>query len=181
MKLPSRIVDISATLDNDTVLDPPFMRPKIEYHTHAETAPLMCEIFPGLRPQDLPEGEGWAIENVHIATHNGTHMDAPVHFQSKSVDGKPMMTIDQVPLDWFFRQGVKLDFRHLADGHVVTAAEVEAELKRIGHTLAPFDIVLVNTRAAKLHGHRRVFDCRDRHGPRGDALSDLARRPGCRH
>jgi hypothetical protein len=29
-----------------------------------------------------------------------------------------MMTIDQVPLDWFFRPGVKLDFRKMADGHV---------------------------------------------------------------
>ena len=101
MKLPARIVDISATLDNDTVLDPPFMRPKIEYHNHAETAPMLCEIFPGLRIEDLPEGEGWAIENVQLATHNGTHMDAPMHFQSHSIDGKAMMTIDQVPLDWF--------------------------------------------------------------------------------
>ena len=30
--------------------------------------------------------------------------------------------------------GVKLDFRHFADGYVATAADVEAELKRIGHT-----------------------------------------------
>jgi hypothetical protein len=28
MKLPSRIVDISVTLDNETVLDPPSMRPR---------------------------------------------------------------------------------------------------------------------------------------------------------
>ena len=35
---------------------------------------------------------------------------------------------------------------------VVTAAEVEAELRRIGHDLKPFDIVLVNTRAASCMG-----------------------------
>ena len=41
---------------------------------------------------------------------------------------------------------MKLDFRHLPDGHVVTAAEVEAELKRIAregrdvpHTFGSFD------------------------------------------
>ena len=39
MKLPSRMVDISVTLDNDTVLDPPFMRPKIEYHTGKQNGP----------------------------------------------------------------------------------------------------------------------------------------------
>ena len=31
-----------------------------------------------------------------------------------------------MPLEWCFQPGVKLDFRHLADGYVVTAADVEA-------------------------------------------------------
>jgi kynurenine formamidase len=51
-----------------------------------------------------------------------------------------------------FCPGVKLDFRALPDRHVVTAAEVEAELARIGHTLQPFDIVLVNTAAGARYG-----------------------------
>jgi len=152
MKLPSRVIDLSVPLDNETVLDPPFMRPKIRYETGKDTAPLLAQLFPGLKPEQLPDGEAWAIEHVTLATHNGTHMDAPYHFQSKSIRGEPMMTIDQVPLDWFFRPGVKLDFRAMPDGHVVTPAEVEAELKRIGHELKPFDIVLVNTRAASCIG-----------------------------
>jgi hypothetical protein len=49
MKLPSRMLDLSSPLDNDTVYDPPFMRPKIQYLSNAETAPLLLEIFPGLR------------------------------------------------------------------------------------------------------------------------------------
>lgn len=152
MQLPRRMLDLSTALDNETVLDHPFMRPKIEYRTNAENAPMLLEAFPGLRREDLPDGEGWAFELVQLTTHNGTHMDAPVHYQSKSIDGKPMMTIDQVPLDWFFRPGVKLDFRHLADGHVITADEVAAELDRIGHSLQPLDIVLVNTRAGSCIG-----------------------------
>jgi kynurenine formamidase len=47
---------------------------------------------------------------------------------------------------------VKLDFRHLPDGHVVTAAEVEAELRRIEHTLSELEIVVVNTRAGARYG-----------------------------
>jgi kynurenine formamidase len=47
---------------------------------------------------------------------------------------------------------VKLDFRSLPDGHVVSAAEVEAELDRIGHKLAPLDIVVVNTAAGAAYG-----------------------------
>jgi kynurenine formamidase len=152
VNLPSRIVDISSALDNETVLDHPFMRPKIEYRTNAQNAPMLLESFPGLRQEDLPDGEGWAFEIVQLTTHNGTHMDAPMHFQSKSIDGKRMMSIDEVPLEWFFRPAVKLDFRRLPDGHVVSVLEVEAELNRIGHELKPFDIVLVNTRAASCIG-----------------------------
>ena len=48
---------------------------------------------------------------------------------------------------------MKLDFRHFGDGYVVTAADVEAELKRIGHTLQPLEIVVVNTRAGSRYGH----------------------------
>ena len=56
------------------------------------------------------------------------------------------------PVDWCFRPGVKLDFRHFADGYVVTAADVEAELARIGHDLQPLDIVMVNTAAGMALG-----------------------------
>src|SRR5215831_14164741 len=46
----------------------------------------------------------------------------------------------------------KLDFRHFADGYVATAHDVAAELDRIGHTLAPLEIVLVNTSAGESYG-----------------------------
>jgi len=38
--------------------------------------------FPGLKKEDLPDGEGWAVETVTLSTHNGTHLDAPFHFHS---------------------------------------------------------------------------------------------------
>jgi kynurenine formamidase len=47
---------------------------------------------------------------------------------------------------------VKLDFRHFPNGYVATAADVEAELKRIGHELKPLEIVVVNTAAAARYG-----------------------------
>lgn len=62
------------------------------------------------------------------------------------------MTIDKVPLDWCFRPGVKLDFRHFPDGYIVTAHDVAAELERIGHTLAELEIVVVNTAAGARYG-----------------------------
>ena len=68
-------------------------------------------------------------------------------------NGERAITIDEVPLDWCFQRGVKLDFRHFADGYVATADDVEAELARINHQLQPLDIVLVNTAAGARYGH----------------------------
>ncbi len=147
-----RIVDISSTLRAGIASDPPGMEPRIEYLDHRQTAAAVCTYFPGLAPADLPAGEGWAIERVEITTHNGTHLDAPYHYASTMDGGKRAITIDEVPLDWCFQPGVKLDFRHFADGYVATAADVEAELKRIGHALRPLDIVVVNTSAGARYG-----------------------------
>lgn len=150
--MPRRLIDLSVALDADIASDPPGYTPEIEYVDHARSAADVVRFFPGLRPDQLPDGEGWAIERLHVMTHNGTHVDAPYHYASTQDHGKPALKIDEVPLDWFLKPGVKLDFRHLEDGHVVSAAEVEAELARIGHTLQPLDIVLVNTRAGAAYG-----------------------------
>ena len=154
-----RFVDLSIFLENDVITDPPFMRPKITYQTHGETLTELGHFFPGVTAEQTPDGAGFAAaEIVTLTTHNGTHLDAPWHFHptQDALDGnggKPAMTIDEVPLDWCFRPGVKLDFTAMPDGHVVTAAEVEAELDRIGYTLQPLDIVLVNTAAGKAVGN----------------------------
>lgn len=70
---------------------------------------------------------------LNITTHSGTHMDAPWHYASTTNGGQPVFGIDELPLEWCLQPGVKLDFRHLPDGHVVTATELEDELRRINH------------------------------------------------
>ena len=143
-----KFVDLSIFLENDVLSDPPAFAPKIEYFTHENTFEQIEPFFQGLTKQDLPDGEGWAVENLTLSTHNGTHMDAPWHFHSTTNSGStPAPSIDEAPLDLFFAPAVKLDFSKMPAGHVISAAEVEAELKRISYTLQPRDIVLVQSGA----------------------------------
>jgi kynurenine formamidase len=148
-----RFVDLSIFLENDVLSDPPAYAPRIQYITHKDSQQELISFFPGLRASDLPDEEAWAFERVELITHNGTHLDAPYHFHSTMSRGERAITIDEVPLEWCFQPGVRLDFRHLPDGYVVTAQDVDAELKRIGHELQPLEIVLVNTRAGSRYGH----------------------------
>jgi kynurenine formamidase len=154
--MPRRFVDLSIYLENDVASDPPGLEPKITYFKHDQSWAQIAPFFPGLKREDLPDGEGWAVELVQLSTHNGTHLDAPYHFHS-TMDAalgqrQASTAIDAVPLEWCFQPGVKLDFRHLPDGHVVSAGEVAAELARIGHELKPLEIVMVNTRAGQRYG-----------------------------
>jgi len=151
--MPRTFVDLSMYLENDVISDPPPFGPKIQYLKHSDTFAQIAPFFPGLKREDLPDGEGWAVEFVQLITHNGTHLDAPYHFHSTMNRGERAITIDEVPLEWCFQPGVKLDFRHFPDGYVATAADVEHELQRIGHTLKPLEIVVVNTRAGSRYGH----------------------------
>jgi len=157
-----RFVDLSVALKAGIKSDPPGSLPEIEYLDHHMTAPRMAE-YMGVPVDALPEGEYAAVERVKISTHNGTHVDAPYHYFSRQDErlvpgGRPSLRIDELPLEWFHNPGVKLDFRHFADGYVVQPEDVEAELKRIGHELKPMEIVLVNTRAGARYGEDDYVD-----------------------
>ena len=111
-----RLIDLSIYLENDVLSDPPPLAPKITYQTHADTLPEFLAMLPGTTAEDYPDGEAAAAERVTLTTHNGTHLDAPWHYHStqdaKNGGPRPSLTIDQVPLEWCLRPGVKLDFRH---------------------------------------------------------------------
>jgi kynurenine formamidase len=157
-----RLIDISVALKAGIKSDPPGSLPQIEYLDHHMTAPRMAE-YMGVPVEALPEGEYAAVERVQISTHNGTHLDAPYHYFSRMNErlvpgGEPSWRIDEVPLEWCFQPAVKLDFRHLPDGYVVQPDDVEGELKRIGHRIAPLEIVVVNTAAGARYGEDDYVD-----------------------
>lgn len=147
-----RFIDLSISIETGLPSDPPMMIPKIDYIDHVIGAESMKDFFPGVEKEQLPGGLGWALEFVTLTTHSGTHLDAPYHYHPTMDGGKPAMTIDEIPLEWCFSDGVLLDFRHKADGERITAADVESELDRIGYEIKPLDIVLVQTGAEAFWG-----------------------------
>jgi kynurenine formamidase len=67
-------------------------------------------------------------------------------------EGKPAKTIDEIPLEWCYGDGVVLDFTHKKAGEAIVVVDVEEALKKIKYNLKPFDIVLFMTGASKYYG-----------------------------
>lgn len=147
-----KLVDLSIAIENERPSDPQEMIPKISYLDHEFSVPSMLNFFGSATKEDLPGGLAWAIEMVQLTTHSGTHLDAPYHYHPTMNNGEKAWTIDEVPLDWCYGDGVVIDFSDKEDGYAVTIDDFETELKRINYVLKPQDIVLVNTGASKKWG-----------------------------
>ena len=165
-------IDLSVSIKNNVHTDHPGGSPEVTYIDHSATASGLEHFFPGLKPEDLPDEEGWAVESVKLSTHNGTHMDAPWHFHSTTNYGRDKSpTIDETPLEYCFQPGVKLDFRHFEDGYLVTAEDIERELDRIDHKLKPLDIVFGEHKGWFYLRPTRICRRGLRDGERGNPLS----------
>jgi kynurenine formamidase len=146
-----RIIDLSFPISNSPEGTPAFQQVTISYSDHQRGAEEV-KWLTGVPRELMRNGEAWAVETfTRLGTHSVTHVDAPLHYNS-TIQGKPAQSIDELPLEWFFAPGVKLDFRHKADSDAITSAEIQVELQRIGHTLQPRDIVLMWTGRDELYG-----------------------------
>ena len=123
---------------------------EVTHIPHEDGAAGMRQIF-GCSKDDLPQGLGWAVDTLTLSTHAGTHVDAPWHYSPVS-EGKTARTIDEMPLEWFYGDGVVLDMRHKSRGSAVTVDDLKETLNGIGYTLKPGDIGLIQTGADKYWG-----------------------------
>ena len=123
----------------------------IKYSGHEEGVTAMQPFF-GCAKEDLPGGLGWAGETLTLSTHDGTHVDAPWHYAPVS-EGKKARTIDEMPIERFYGNGVVIDMQHKPRGAAVTSADLKAALKKIKYTLKPGDIVLPADGRGQVLGH----------------------------
>ena len=149
-----RIYDLSLPIDDAA---PESFPVKIERIGHAEGAGRVGLKFDGKLDQNsFPDAMFLSHETVTASVHCGTHVDAPFHFGPVS-EGKPAITIDEVPLDWLYGNGVVLDVTHVMHGGEITSEDVNTSLAKIGYTVMPGDIVLLMTGADKYFGTREYF------------------------
>ena len=109
-----------------------------------------------VRKEDLPDEEFLSLEIVHSPVHIGTHLDYSFHYGSKS-EGRPSKTADEIPLEYCYQDGVRLNLAHKKPNEVIADADIEGALKKINYTLKPLDIVLLETGADKFYGKPQYF------------------------
>jgi len=143
-----QIIDLSVPIQQTSPGSP--LKVDIEYIDHKQGAKVFGSIF-GLKGGDFPDGNFSAVEKLTLTTHSGTHLDAPWHYWPTS-EGKPSRTIDEIPLEWCYSNGVVLDVTHKKAGEEIDIADFEKALEKIEYALKPFDIVLVMTGATKFYG-----------------------------
>lgn len=141
----TKLIDLSVVIENSAYEG--LWPPKITYWDHRRGAKELGRPL-GINASEFPDGLGLAWEEVTLITHVGTHLDAPWHFGPTS-GGEPAKTIDQIPLDWCYGDGVVLDLRHKKPGESITREDVQEALAKIDYTLKSLDIVLIMTGADK--------------------------------
>jgi kynurenine formamidase len=151
----TRIIDLSKTIYYNKK-DPWFMRIKIKHKPHRKSY-FLIRFFVGLPAKLFPKNfSGWADDKITgMGVHATTHIDAPWHY-SETVNGKKAKTIDEVPLEWLYGNGVVVDVTHKKDFEEITIEDIKQDLEKTGAVLSIGTIVLIKTGRDKLTGNDYV-------------------------
>ncbi|HNW39490.1 MAG TPA: cyclase family protein [Candidatus Omnitrophota bacterium] len=109
-----------------------------------------------VKKEELPDEEFLSLEIVHAPVHIGTHLDYSFHYGSQS-ENRASKTADEIPLEYCYQPGVKLDLRHKKPNEVIKEQDLCEALTKINYQLKPLDIVLLQTGADKLYGGPKYF------------------------
>ncbi|WP_274474443.1 cyclase family protein [Mangrovimonas aestuarii] len=145
-----KIIDLSKPIQYNKQ-DPWFMRVRIKHKSHKKAKWLIRLL--GLPFKLFPKGfNGWADDTIEkMGVHATTHIDAPWHY-SPTTNGKKSKTIDEVPLEWCFGEGLVIDMKHKVDFDPITISDIETFLNENNLSVKSGMIVLIKTGRDKLNG-----------------------------
>jgi kynurenine formamidase len=147
-----KLIDLTRQLDPDdaerlhpSVRAARVLVPKIHYASPAgEGVDIVCQAY-GCNHDDLPEGEGWGTESIELASHTGTHVDAPLHYGTRC-EGKPSRTITDIAIEELFCEAVVLDVRGMAGpGEAIPVEGLKSALDRVGAPIKPGSAIMLRT------------------------------------
>ncbi|MEL6255014.1 MAG: cyclase family protein [Bacteroidota bacterium] len=150
-----KIVDLSKPIQYNPG-DPSFMKVKIKHKPHKK-AKWLLRAF-GLPFRLFPKGfKGWADDTIQkMGVHSTTHIDAPWHY-GPECEGKKAKTIDQIPLEWCYGDGIVIDMKEKADFDAITIEDIQSFLEKESLVLKPGMIVLIKTGRDQHMGTKRFF------------------------
>lgn len=138
----------------------------MKIHDLSQPLDQNCSFWPFYPPFEVKyfkrkSEHGVNAQYIQSSNHMGTHLDAPRHFVT---NGK---TIDQLPLDWLYGEGVIVDLSDmLGELDVFRPEDIEERVE-----VKNGDILFINT-----GWHKYSF-----HEPDGDEEKYILRHPGPHH
>lgn len=150
-----KIIDLSKTIQYNAG-DPFFMKVKIKHKAHKKAKWLIRYL--GLPFKLFPKGFiGWADDTIkQMGVHSTTHLDAPWHY-GPVCEGKKAKTIDEIPLEWCYGEGIVIDMRHKKDFDPITSEDIQQFLKNNNLSIKLDMIVLIMTGRDKHMGTKDFF------------------------
>ncbi|MDN3670969.1 cyclase family protein [Echinicola jeungdonensis] len=146
----TKIIDLSKPIQYNKE-DPWFMRVKIKHKPHRKAKWLIRALGLPFRlfPKDFT---GWADDLIQkLGVHSTTHIDAPWHF-SPTTNGARSKTIDEIPLEWCYGEGLVIDMRHKEDFDPITIEDIKEFLSAENLEIKENMIVLIMTGRDKYNG-----------------------------
>ncbi len=135
----TRLIDLSMEVSQDMITFPRVARPVFaQLESHEEFARNIGA---------SAYGTTWltAHDVAILSDHAGTHIDTLHHIRATAPGA------ESIPLEYCYGDGVVLDFRLKPVGAAITVDDVKTALSRIGYTLKPLDIVLIQTGASRIN------------------------------
>ncbi|MFY7672629.1 cyclase family protein [Tenacibaculum sp. MEBiC06402] len=145
-----KIIDLSKPIRYNKN-DPWFMKVKIKHKPHKKAKWLIR--FLGLPFKLFPKNfDGWADDVIQkMGVHSTTHIDAPWHY-SPTTNGEKSKTIDEIPLDICYSDGIVIDMKHKVDFDPITVNDIEKFLSENNLEITSGMIVLIKTGRDKFNG-----------------------------
>lgn len=138
-----QIIDLSITVGPNMYTFPRVAKPIIaQVESHEEFAENIGAAKHGV---DWLTAHDIVVQGDHV----GTHMDTLRHMRDDAPGA------EGIPIEYCFGDGVRLDFRHMKPGNIISVEDIKEAEKAIDYEIKERDIVLIWTGAGEYNQEER--------------------------